>query len=78
MSNRGVVRHGLTVEHTGASTILTGLDDQDRPFYIVLNCGHMWRLLKGFTPVDRMLEKLGMPDQTDPLADRGSEVEGVS
>lgn len=65
MVNRIIsIRHGLTAEHPGAVTILTGLDDQDRAFYIVLTCSQMWKLLKGFTPVGRMLERLGMPDQT--------------
>lgn len=59
------VRHGLTASHEGPVTILSGTDDTDRPFYVALTCGQMWRLLKGFTPVDRMLEKLEMPDQTE-------------
>lgn len=65
MADQGrFVRHGLTAGNHQADTFLHGVDDEGVSFYVSLTCGEMWRLLKGFTPVDRMLEKLGMPDQT--------------
>lgn len=64
MNDPRAIRHGLTVKHEGSATIISGLDDTDRPIYVALTCGQVWCLLKGFAPVDRMLEKLEMPDQT--------------